>query len=52
MVAPKFMVTDLNRIFQYKVLKMLKKAGKIWDIRNHDPPEAKQFPFFTTAYQL
>jgi len=30
-VAPKFMVTDLSRIFQHKVLKMHKKAGKIND---------------------
>ncbi len=30
-VAPKFMVTDLNRVFQHEVLKMLKKAGKIND---------------------
>ncbi|MCA1795115.1 MAG: transposase [Desulfobacteraceae bacterium] len=31
-VAPKFMVTDLSRVFQYEVLKMLKKAGKINDV--------------------
>ncbi len=31
-VAPAFMVTDLSRVFQHEVLKMLKKAGKINDV--------------------
>lgn len=30
-VAPKFMPTDLSRAFQYQVLKMLKKEGRIND---------------------
>ena len=30
-VAPKFMATDLSRAFQYQVLKMLKKEGKVND---------------------